>query len=79
MIHITQACVDALAARVNEIDSMIVQADVDNDKERADHHHDLRRLERYKARRRGLITVRDRLRRLYVEITNKDPWEGVPF
>jgi hypothetical protein len=71
MIHITQACVDALAARV--------QADVDNDKERADHHHDLRRLERYKARRRGLITVRDRLRRLYVEITNKDPWEGVPF
>ena len=60
----------ALAAAINDCDRMILQADIDNDAERADHRNDPRRLARYQRRRTDLLDHAKKLENLYNSLYN---------
>ena len=80
MIHITQACVDLLAAAINECDAMMLAEDRRNDIERSHSRmSDTVRVPHHDARRKALRNHRIDLVNIYVKITGKDPWANVPF
>lgn len=84
MIHITQACVDLLAAAINECDAMMLAEDRRNDIERSHSHSHSRmadsvRVPHHSERRKTIRDHRIKLVELFVKITGKDPWANVPF
>lgn len=70
-----------LSTAINECDRMILQADIDNDAERAERvaGTDAGRLARYKRRRTDLVKHREGLEKLYVAIHGSNPWANVPY
>lgn len=71
----------ALITAINECDTMILQADIDNTAERAERvaGTDAGRLARYQRRRTALVKHRDGLEKLYVAIHGSNPWANVPY
>lgn len=70
-----------LYAAINDCDTMILQADVDNDSERrvSGYAGDAGRLARYNRRRMALVKHRERLTSLYTSLYNENPWANVPY
>lgn len=80
MIHITQACVDMLAAAVDECDRLILNEMRRNDIERSHSRMaDNVRVPHHDARRKDIRDHRKKLVELYVKITGRDPWENIPL
>jgi len=80
MIHITQACVDLLAAAVDECDTMMLAELRRNDIERSHSRMaDSIRVPHHDARRKALRNHRIDLVNIYVKMTGQDPWKDVPF
>jgi len=63
----------ALFQAINECDTMILQADIDNDAESFDHRQTAMQLSRHKRRRNALAKHRELLENLYKSLYNETP------
>ena len=72
----------ALYAAVNHCDSMILQAETDDSRERREargYSADANRVARYAARRASILIQRRSLESLYESLYGENPWSDVAF
>ena len=72
----------ALFAAVNSCDAMLVQAELDDSRERCEargYTGDAARVSRYAARRSALVAQRNQLEALYESLYGENPWSDVAF
>lgn len=72
----------SLYSAVTSCDAMLVQAEVDDARERCEvrgHTGDAARIARYSARRSALVAQRKELEALYESLYGENPWSDVAF
>lgn len=81
-VTMTPAILAELKQAVSDVDAMMVEEQVHNDRERTAQkgwHGDEQRIKRYDARRKLHIAHRTRLQSIYIAITNEDPWVNLIY